>query len=130
LKHHRLAQKACQVRRLRLDGKNFNEAIASLRGWLNDYHNVVFCSWGDYDRKQFILDATYHQIELPYPIPNRHLNLKQLFTENQDLNKKYGMKMALELAQIQLVGTHHRRIDDARNIAKLMPYILGKQKLT
>jgi 3'-5' exoribonuclease 1 len=105
---------------------NFEEAIANLRDWLSGYHNVVFCSWGDYDRKQFILDSTYHRIELPYPIPTRHLNLKQLFTENQGLNKRMGMKWALELAGIELTGTHHRGIDDARNIAKLVPYSLGK----
>jgi 3'-5' exoribonuclease 1 len=109
--------------------RSFSEEIASLRDWLSDYQNVVFCSWGDYDRKQFIIDATYHQIELPYPIPNRHLNFKQLFTNNQNLKKKYGMKGALELAEIPLVGTHHRGIDDARNIAKLIPYILGRKRL-
>ncbi|MDY7021491.1 MAG: exonuclease, partial [Cyanobacteriota bacterium] len=27
-------------------------------------------------------------------------------------------------------GTHHRGIDDTRNIAKLMPYILGIKKLS
>jgi inhibitor of KinA sporulation pathway (predicted exonuclease) len=108
---------------------SFGEAIASLREWLGDYNNVVFCSWGDFDRKQFILDESYHQIELPYPIPKQHLNFKQLFTDNQGLKKKFGMKGALELAEIQLVGTHHRGIDDARNIAKLIPYILGRQKL-
>jgi 3'-5' exoribonuclease 1 len=104
---------------------SFKEAIASLQSWLSNYHNVVFCSWGDYDRKQFILDASYHRIELPYPIPTRHLNLKQLFTDNQALNKKFGMKTALELARIELTGTHHRGIDDAQNIAKLLPYSLG-----
>ena len=36
-----------------------------------------------------------------------------------------GMKWALELAGIKLIGTHHRGIDDTKNIAKLMPYILG-----
>lgn len=107
----------------------FIEAISSLRDWLNNYSDVLFCSWGDYDRKQFILDANYHNIGLPYPIPHRHLNLKQLFTESQGLAKKFGMNGALELAGIELVGTHHRGIDDARNIAKLMPYILGNEKL-
>jgi 3'-5' exoribonuclease 1 len=105
---------------------SFTEAIASLQNWSSNYHNVVFCSWGDYDRKQFILDATYHRIELPYPIPTRHLNLKQLFTDNQTLSKRFGMKAALGLARIELTGTHHRGIDDARNIAKLLPYSLGK----
>jgi inhibitor of KinA sporulation pathway (predicted exonuclease) len=108
---------------------SFKEAIASLQKWLSSYPNSIFCSWGDYDRKQFILDSSYSKIELPYPIPNRHLNLKQLFTDNQNLPKKMGMKDALKLAQIELVGTHHRGIDDARNIAKLMPYILGREKL-
>jgi inhibitor of KinA sporulation pathway (predicted exonuclease) len=39
------------------------------------------------------------------------------------------MKEALKLAEIELEGTHHRGIDDARNIAKLLPYILGKKQL-
>jgi inhibitor of KinA sporulation pathway (predicted exonuclease) len=39
------------------------------------------------------------------------------------------MKQALQLAKIELEGTHHRGIDDARNIAKLMPYILGRKKI-
>jgi 3'-5' exoribonuclease 1 len=39
------------------------------------------------------------------------------------------MSEALKLAGIELLGTHHRGIDDARNIARLMPYILGKKKI-
>jgi 3'-5' exoribonuclease 1 len=35
----------------------------------------------------------------------------------------------LELTSLPLEGTHHRGIDDARNIAKLLPYILGQKKL-
>jgi len=37
------------------------------------------------------------------------------------------MARALEIAGLPLDGTHHRGIDDARNMAKLMPYILGKK---
>ncbi|MGL5878057.1 MAG: 3'-5' exonuclease, partial [Xenococcaceae cyanobacterium] len=64
------------------------------------------------------------------PLSSKHLNLKQLFSENQNLPKKYGMAQALDLVGIKLVGTHHRGIDDARNIAKLLPYILGREKLS
>ncbi|MGL5075983.1 MAG: 3'-5' exonuclease, partial [Waterburya sp.] len=45
------------------------------------------------------------------------------------LSKKYGMAGALKLAGIELIGTHHRGIDDARNIAQLLPYMLGREKL-
>lgn len=43
------------------------------------------------------------------------------------MKKKLGMARALEIAGLPLDGTHHRGIDDARNMAKLMPYILGKK---
>ncbi|MCY7336306.1 MAG: hypothetical protein LH613_08870 [Chamaesiphon sp.] len=39
------------------------------------------------------------------------------------------MAQALNLANIELAGTHHRGIDDARNISKLLPYILDRQKI-
>lgn len=106
----------------------YPEAIALLKNWLSGYSNGVFGSWGDYDRKQFKQDSNFHQ--LPFPITYPHINLKQLFTETQGLGKRYGMAKALELVGLPLEGTHHRGIDDARNIAKLLPYILGQKKLS
>jgi inhibitor of KinA sporulation pathway (predicted exonuclease) len=105
----------------------YKEAIANFKEWLKNYSNFIFGSWGDYDRKQFEQDSNFHQI--PYPFICEHINFKQLFTDTQKLSKRYGMKKALALAGIDLEGTHHRGIDDARNIAKLLPYILGKWKL-
>jgi inhibitor of KinA sporulation pathway (predicted exonuclease) len=104
------------------------EAIALLKQWLSNYPNAVFGSWGDYDRNQFKQDSKFHNI--PFPIAYPHVNLKQLFSEAQGLSKRYGMAEALQLAGIELEGTHHRGIDDARNITKLLPFILGKQQLT
>ncbi|MCC3505166.1 MAG: exonuclease domain-containing protein [Microcoleus sp. PH2017_19_SFW_U_A] len=89
----------------------YPEASAMLKNWLSGYPNGVFGSWGDYDRKQFKKDSNFHQ--LPFPIAYPHINLK-----------------ALELAALPLEGTHHRGIDDARNIAKLLPYILRQKNLT
>jgi 3'-5' exoribonuclease 1 len=106
---------------------SYPEAVAKLQTWLSQYPNFIFGSWGDYDRNQFKQDSRFHNI--PYPIASEHINLKQLFTTNQGLPKRYGMNQALELAGIALEGTHHRGIDDARNIAKLMPYILGRTKI-
>ncbi|NJK49166.1 exonuclease domain-containing protein [Candidatus Gracilibacteria bacterium] len=101
----------------------YSDAIARFKQWQLQYSNIIFGSWGDYDRKQFEQDSKFHKI--PYPIASEHINLKHLFTENQNLKKRYGMAQALELAGLNLIGTHHRGIDDARNIARLLPYILG-----
>lgn len=103
------------------------EASVLLKQWLSNYPNAVFGSWGDYDRNQFKQDSKFHNV--PFPIAYPHVNLKQLFSEAQDSPKRYGMAEALQLAGIALEGTHHRGIDDARNIAKLLPFILGRQQL-
>lgn len=105
----------------------YPEASAMLKNWLSDYSNGVFCSWGDFDRKQFKKDSNFHQ--LPFPIAYPHVNVKKVFAEIQGLPKRCGMDQALELARLPLEGTHHRGIDDAKNIAKLLPYILGQKKL-
>ncbi len=105
----------------------YSEAIATLKQWLSKYPNAVFGSWGDYDRNQFKQDSKFHN--LPFPIAYPHVNLKQMFSYSQDLPKRYGMAEALQLANIELEGTHHRGIDDAKNIAKLLPWILNRQKL-
>jgi inhibitor of KinA sporulation pathway (predicted exonuclease) len=34
------------------------------------------------------------------------------------------MRAALELCSLTVEGTHHRGIDDARNIARMLPFIL------
>jgi inhibitor of KinA sporulation pathway (predicted exonuclease) len=103
------------------------EAATQLKNWLSNYTNAVFGSWGDYDRNQFKQDSKFHQV--PFPIAFPHVNLKKRFTKVQGLPKRFGMAEALQLAGIELAGVHHRGIDDARNIAKLLPYILGKKQL-
>ncbi len=105
----------------------YPNAIARFKQWQLQYSNFIFGSWGDYDRKQFEQDSKFHKI--PYPIASAHINLKHLFTVNQNLKKRYGMAKAIELAGLDLIGTHHRGIDDARNIALLLPYILGLSTL-
>jgi inhibitor of KinA sporulation pathway (predicted exonuclease) len=106
---------------------SYPEAVNLLQSWFKVYQPLCWGSWGDYDRKQFQQDSDFHQVNFPIGCP--HFNLKKLFSKNQNLKGRYGMAQALKLTEIPLVGTHHRGIDDARNIAKLMPYILGIEKL-
>lgn len=105
----------------------YADAILLLQKWLSNYPNAVFGSWGDYDYNQFEEDSKFHKV--PFPISYPHINLKKLFSNAQGLSELYGMAEALKLAAIKLEGTHHRGIDDAKNIAKLLPFILGKQQI-
>jgi len=103
----------------------YPESIKLFKDWLYQYDSFIFCSWGDYDKGQLERDSQFHKI--PYPIGADHINIKTLFSSSQNLKKKFGMARALEIAGLPLDGKHHRGIDDARNMAKLMPYILGKK---
>lgn len=80
------------------------------------------CSWGAYDLKQFRIDCERHKISLPASF-SRHINLKQEFGNLMGI-KPCGMAKALNILGIRLEGTHHRGIDDARNIAKIAVQIL------
>ncbi|EAW37955.1 3'-5' exonuclease [Lyngbya sp. PCC 8106] len=108
---------------------HYPEAIKNLKNWLSQYSDshLIWGSWGDYDRRQFDQDSQFHHVSFPIGYP--HINLKKMFSTSQGLKGRYGMADALKLANIPLEGTHHRGIDDTRNIAKLMPYILGVKKL-
>ncbi len=104
---------------------SYKEAIQVFKDWLFQYGNYLFCSWGDYDKHQFEQDCLFHKVA--YPIGSEHLNIKVMFTESQGMVKKKGMAQALKIAGLTLEGRHHRGIDDARNTARLMPYVLGRK---
>jgi len=82
----------------------------------------LFCSWGDYDQNQLRVDCRRHGIPFPAPLEN-HLNLKRLFAEQRGL-RPGGMREALRRLGLPLLGTHHRGIDDARNIARIAAQVL------
>lgn len=89
--------------------------------------DTVWMSWGTYDYKQLMRDAQRHGIEMPLTIP--HLNAKRLFAKAQRIGKEVGMARACALTEISLEGEHHRGLDDAINIGRLMPWILGHATL-
>lgn len=77
--------------------------------------HLVFCSWGDYDRKQLMKDCQYHRIPYPFGV---HRNVKKEFARRRRI-KPVGISRALRILGIRFEGTHHRGIDDARNIARI-----------
>ena len=109
---------------------SFPHANEALRAFIQrnarDEHAATFASWGDFDRRQFLQDARYHGVWLPFE--GRHINLKRAFAEREGSGRRYGLRAALRRVGIPFGGTHHRGIDDARNIAKLVPYALGHRR--
>lgn len=82
----------------------------------------ILCSWGGYDLTQFRTDCDRHGLEFPASF-ERHINLKKEFARLLGI-KACGMQRALDHAGLPLEGTHHRGIDDARNIARLAALVL------
>jgi inhibitor of KinA sporulation pathway (predicted exonuclease) len=125
---HPVLTEFCQtlttIRQAQVDGAPlFPEALAALCAWASPLEDVLFCSWGRFDRSQLEeRDCAYHQV--PYPFGTEHLNLKARFAERQGLRKELGVSSALKRVGLHFNGTEHRGLDDAQNIAKLLPYIV------
>ena len=103
------------------DAKLFPEVLNALVGWAVEYPDYVFCSWGDYDRIQFQRDCQRHAMQ--YPFANQHINLKKQFASVVSGHGNMGVLAALESVGLSFVGDHHRGIDDARNISRLIPFV-------
>lgn len=127
---HPLLTRFCQdlthIRQEDVDAApGFPAAMERLAAFLRDAGlsaggGCTFGSWGDYDWFQLQQDARHHRCALP-PFLDR-VNLKQAFADRQGC-RPMGMAGALRRAGLALQGTHHRGIDDARNIAALLPWI-------
>ncbi|MBD2296193.1 exonuclease domain-containing protein [Anabaena sphaerica FACHB-251] len=100
---------------------HFAEAMSKLTVWMNSYPHYIFCSWGNYDKTQFLQDCKFHHV--PYPFGAEHRNIKEEFSEYLGVSHKFGMSQALQHLGMELKGIHHRGIDDARNIAAIYRYM-------
>ena len=100
----------------------FPEAFSRFLDWIGDLGSVRLSSWGEYDRKQFLRDCSFHKV--PYPFSDDHFNIKK-FVANRLHCKPQGMKQILKRTGIELEGTHHRSLDDVRNIWKILKSVTG-----
>ncbi|MEM7556321.1 MAG: 3'-5' exonuclease, partial [Cyanobacteria bacterium P01_A01_bin.84] len=98
----------------------FPEAMSNFKEWLISFPDYIFCSWGEYDRRQFRQDCKLHNLENPF---SEHINIKKKFSEYLKTSRPFGMKGALDYLGMELKGRHHRGIDDARNIAAIYKYM-------
>lgn len=95
-----------------------------LQAFLKPYQDqggVQWCSWGDYDRKQLVADA--ERLECPAMLdPDRHSSMKRYHWKLYAC-RGMGLRSAVEAAGLAWLGTHHRGIDDARNLAAIVKHM-------
>ncbi|MDI6778425.1 MAG: 3'-5' exonuclease [Patescibacteria group bacterium] len=103
----------------------FGEAMRNFEEWIfSSGKKVMVLSWGYYDKKQIIKESaikgyTGRILDL---LNENHISLKHEFAKIRK-EKTCGMKRALSKLNIPLKGSHHRGIDDAKNIAKIFKTI-------
>lgn len=97
-------------------GITFQDAMTSL--YLDyDSANRTFVSWGDYDRKMFERNCKDYNVK--YPFGPRHMNIKNTFAIFNGLDREVGLDAGIDHFGMTMKGTHHRGVDDARNIADI-----------
>ncbi|KAB2815639.1 3'-5' exonuclease [Phaeocystidibacter marisrubri] len=98
-------------------GISFKEALKILK---DEYLSTsrAWASYGAYDLNQFKRQCS--DLNRGYPFGPSHINVKTLFALKNKLGHETGMAGALEHLNIPLEGTHHRGVDDAKNIAKIL----------
>lgn len=100
------------------DAPAFPEALSLFQDWMGSFEDeTVLCSWGFYDRVQFKNDCELHG--LPTDWLSAHMSIKHQHGKIRNLKRPIGMKKALQKEGFALDGTHHRGIDDARNMSKI-----------
>ena len=97
-------------------GISYESAVDLLR---KDYQSnkTTFISWGDYDRKMF--EKNCKDYNVVYPFGPRHLNLKNIFSIFNNIDKEVGLDYAVKYYNLPFEGTHHRADSDAYNTAKV-----------
>lgn len=104
--------------------KVFPEVIEDFKVWAGiGVEPYILCSWGHYDKHQLARDCELHR--LPSGWTGRHISLKHQFGFIRN-ERPCGMAKALKILGLPLIGTHHRGIDDAKNIAQI--FIAYKDK--
>ncbi|MCB9895729.1 MAG: exonuclease domain-containing protein [Planctomycetes bacterium] len=106
-------------------GISFREACRVLKKEFLSKERT-WASWGAFDRRQF--ERQCSATGCGYPFGPTHLNAKNLFTLAHGLRDELGMDAALRHLRLELVGHHHRGVDDARNIAKILADTLRRAR--
>ena len=91
-----------------------------------DDEDYLLCSWGSFDKKLLVQDCILHKLD--YDWTAHHINLKRQYQELKRLHRSRGLKAAVNSEGFEFTGSHHRGIDDAKNLAKIFVKYLDEWK--
>ena len=99
------------------------DAIAQMNVWLSNISDdFTWGSWGNYDlhhlTTQCAIDGANSAL-----LKHDHLNLKKLWRRTTRQRKRTSLAAALDFHDIEFAGQPHRGIDDAQNIARILPFM-------
>ncbi|MDR6516247.1 3'-5' exonuclease [Chryseobacterium camelliae] len=107
------------------EGIMLGDAFDILRAEYNSEH-LTWASYGNYDLN--MLKDQSAKFRVDYPLSDDHMNVKTLFAQlHPTVRKSVGMARALGELNFRLEGIHHRGMDDARNIAKILYWCLQQK---
>lgn len=108
------------------NGIYFREACKILE---TDYQSKdhAWISYGDFDRIHFQRMSSKYINHFVFG--RTHINIKNLLALLEGWEKEIGMERAYnKIFNKPIIGTHHRGIDDAKNISEIVKYIYKKYK--
>lgn len=109
--------------------KDFHLSIKDFEKFISNEKSAAWlCSWGFYDKSKIKKEMKEKNIRSNvFYFLNNHISIKHQFGDIYNI-KPCGMDRALNILKIPLDGTHHRAIDDARNITKIFIKVFDKLK--
>ncbi len=99
----------------------YPDVIEAINAWLEQYELSSWSSWGNYDKNQLISEQNRHGVS-PSFLMLPHENIKTQWKKSKKVPRNAGPKFALEYHGLEFEGQYHRAIDDAWNIARLIPF--------
>lgn len=107
-----------------VDGaRTYREVGEELRTFTARYPDAAWASWGDYDARQLERDAGLAACPSLFEgVP--HFNARKWHAGLYD-NRPKSLKQTVESLGLAWLGTYHRGIDDARNVACIIKEMLS-----
>ena len=106
------------------EGILFDEACQMM---VDDFQSDqrLWGSWGSFDRRIFQEQCAFSNVT--YPFSDKYVNIKTLYSKLYNNRQPIGMRGALDQLELKLTGTHHRGVDDAVNITRILRLILQQR---
>tara|TARA_B110000037_G_scaffold215436_1_gene272820 strand:+ start:950 stop:1501 length:552 start_codon:yes stop_codon:yes gene_type:complete len=100
------------------DADHFDVVIKRFEDWMDCASSrTALFSWGEFDHRQFVVDARHHNLKLEWL--KYWACLQRHYSKYKGAKNQIGLKNALSLEGLEFNGTQHRAIADARNMAEL-----------